>query len=230
MADAADEEYQDDGNNVEDSEDDNDALVYCPMSSAERGAWKEQVRGMSLGTLLSPRVRSIIIQLQMIREEVPEEKIVVVSRFVRFLDVVQEAMHKTAVTTPVLAVGMVTYSGHINTDERVENLRIFNQLASGPIILFLSAAAGGTGLNIATASRLIICEPQFSPGADTQLIGRLHRLPQTRDVYVYRLVGRPCAIDTYLIDNAGRKSEFERGLMVSLRREDGEPLLSTPLE
>ncbi|EAQ89857.1 predicted protein [Chaetomium globosum CBS 148.51] len=79
------------------------------------------------------------------------------------------------------------------------------------VILFLSATAGGTGLNIATASRLIICEPQFSPGSDS----RLYRLPQIQDLSVYRVVGQSCAVDAYLVGNSVRKSEFERGPMTS---------------
>lgn len=137
------------------------------------------MKGLSLDTLLSPRVRRIIELLWALHEESPDEKIVVASRLVRFLDLVQEAMIRVATTAPALAVavGTATFSGHIDTNDRIENIRLFNQAASGPIVLFLSAAAGGAGLNIATASQLIIYKPQFSPGSEVQVIGCVHRLP-----------------------------------------------------
>ena len=48
--------------------------------------------------------------------------------------------------------------------------------------------SGGTGLNIQSASVVIICEPQFKPSIENQAISRAYRMGQTRNVLVYRLL------------------------------------------
>ena len=46
-----------------------------------------------------------------------------------------------------LDVGTAVFSGYVDREERTTNLRMFNQSGPGPVILFLSATAGGVGLN-----------------------------------------------------------------------------------
>ena len=48
--------------------------------------------------------------------------------------------------------------------------------------------SGGTGLNIQSATVVIICEPQFKPSIENQAISRAYRMGQTRNVLVYRLL------------------------------------------
>jgi len=48
--------------------------------------------------------------------------------------------------------------------------------------------AGGTGLNIQSASVIIFCEPQIKPSIENQAISRAYRMGQVRDVLVYRLL------------------------------------------
>ena len=48
--------------------------------------------------------------------------------------------------------------------------------------------AGGTGLNIQTASVVILCEPQLKPSLESQAIARAYRMGQARNVLVYRLL------------------------------------------
>ena len=48
--------------------------------------------------------------------------------------------------------------------------------------------SGGTGLNIQSASVVIICEPQFKPSIENQAVSRAYRMGQTRNVLVYRLL------------------------------------------
>ena len=55
-------------------------------------------------------------------------------------------------------------------------------------VLFISTRAGGTGINLQRASRVILMDLQFNPQHEEQAIGRAYRLGQTRRVYVYRLI------------------------------------------
>ena len=55
-------------------------------------------------------------------------------------------------------------------------------------MLVSQVQAGGTGLNIQSASVIIFCEPQIKPSIENQAIGRAYRMGQVRDVLVYRLL------------------------------------------
>lgn len=46
----------------------------------------------------------------------------------------------------------------------------------------------GTGLNIQSASVVVICEPQLKPSVENQAVSRAYRMGQTRNVLVHRLL------------------------------------------
>lgn len=55
-------------------------------------------------------------------------------------------------------------------------------------VLLISTTAGGLGLNIQTANRVIIFDFGFNPTWEEQAIGRAYRLGQKKAVFVYRFV------------------------------------------
>ena len=63
----------------------------------------------------------------------------------------------------------------------------FDKAPAGTV-LAAQIQSGGTGLNIQSASVVVICEPQFKPSIENQAISRAYRMGQTRDVLVYRLL------------------------------------------
>ena len=63
----------------------------------------------------------------------------------------------------------------------------FNSDASIDVFL-LSTRAGGQGVNLQAADTCIIFDSDWNPHMDLQAQDRCHRIGQTRDVHVYRLV------------------------------------------
>ena len=57
-------------------------------------------------------------------------------------------------------------------------------------IFMLSTKAGGAGINLACANKVIIFDSGFNPQDDVQAENRAHRVGQTREVEVVRLVSR----------------------------------------
>lgn len=56
-------------------------------------------------------------------------------------------------------------------------------------IFLISTLAGGTGLNLTGANKVVIFDPNWNPAHDLQAMDRAFRFGQTRDVSVYRLLG-----------------------------------------
>ncbi|KAL5627662.1 hypothetical protein BROUX41_003815 [Berkeleyomyces rouxiae] len=74
-----------------------------------------------------------------------------------------------------------------STSNRVEMVDRFNR--EDFEVFLVSTRAGGTGLNIQGASRVILVDFKYNPMWEAQAIGRAYRINQTRDVFVYRFVG-----------------------------------------
>ncbi|XP_026192689.1 DNA repair and recombination protein RAD54 [Cyclospora cayetanensis] len=56
-------------------------------------------------------------------------------------------------------------------------------------VFLLSSKAGGTGLNLTGANRLIHMDPDWNPANDQQALARIWRDGQVMPVYIYRFVG-----------------------------------------
>lgn len=60
---------------------------------------------------------------------------------------------------------------------------------TAPVFL-ISLKAGGFGLNLTEADYCYLLDPWWNPAAESQAVDRTHRIGQTRNVMVYRLVAR----------------------------------------
>ena len=77
--------------------------------------------------------------------------------------------------------------GRMSRDARTRALESF---ASDPSIhsILVSIGAGGLGLNLTTANKVYVMEPQFNPAAEAQAVDRVHRLGQKREVHIMRFI------------------------------------------
>ncbi|MBR6365567.1 MAG: DEAD/DEAH box helicase [Lachnospiraceae bacterium] len=82
----------------------------------------------------------------------------------------------------------------------------FDEAPAGSVLL-AQIIAGGTGLNIQSASVVIICEPQFKPSIENQAISRAYRMGQSRNVLVYRLLCED-TVDERLTDLLAQKQKI----------------------
>ena len=78
-------------------------------------------------------------------------------------------------------------TGAVSPARRQEIVDEFSRSETGTVLLS-QVQAGGTGLNIQSASVIIFCEPQIKPSIENQAIARAYRMGQVRDVLVYRLL------------------------------------------
>eukprot|EP00116_Pleurobrachia_bachei_P002279 sb/3462541/ len=55
-------------------------------------------------------------------------------------------------------------------------------------VLLLTTQVGGVGLNLTSANRVVIYDPNWNPATDSQAVDRAYRIGQTKHVTVYRLL------------------------------------------
>ena len=79
-------------------------------------------------------------------------------------------------------------TGSIPGDARKGLVDSFN--TGGDFIFLISTMAGGVGLNLTSANKVIIMDPSWNPAADLQAMDRAFRLGQIRDVEVLRFVAK----------------------------------------
>lgn len=78
-------------------------------------------------------------------------------------------------------------NGAVTPQRRQEIIDEFDKAPAGTVLV-AQIQSGGTGLNIQSASVVVLCEPQFKPSIENQAISRAYRMGQTRNVLVYRLL------------------------------------------
>ncbi|XP_012943574.1 DNA repair and recombination protein RAD54B [Aplysia californica] len=109
------------------------------------------------------------------------EKVVLVSNHTKTLDFLQVFCDFEGYT-------YLRLDGQTPTAQRQDLVNRFNNKFSPQRIFLLSSKAGGVGLNLIGASRLILYDIDWNPANDLQAMARVWRDGQTRKVHIYRLL------------------------------------------
>lgn len=107
------------------------------------------------------------------------ERLLLFSQFTSYLDILAQRLSERGISYVVL-------TGSTPKRRRMELVEEFN---TGTTQVFLiSLKAGGTGLNLTGASVVIHADPWWNAAAQDQATDRAHRIGQTRDVTVYKVI------------------------------------------
>jgi superfamily II DNA or RNA helicase len=106
------------------------------------------------------------------------QKVLVFSQFVQMLELLEGECQQRQISTHILTG---------QTKDRQEVVTAF-QDDPNPAVFLLSLRAAGTGLNLTTASYVVLYDPWWNPAVEAQAIDRSHRIGQTHTVNAYRLI------------------------------------------
>jgi SNF2 family DNA or RNA helicase len=132
------------------------------------------------------KTKALIDDLLMSRAEsdlMPDEppiKSVVFSGWTSHLDLIEIALNDNKIRHCRL-------DGKMSRPARSAALEVFK---NDPLItvMLVSITAGGLGLNLTTANKVYVMEPQYNPAAEAQAVDRVHRLGQKREVETVRYI------------------------------------------
>ncbi|MFI7540055.1 SNF2-related protein [Actinoplanes sp. NPDC049599] len=125
----------------------------------------------------------------------------VFSQFTRFLSNARDRLEQAGISC--------TYLDGTTRDRK----RVVEEFKTGAAGVFLiSLKAGGFGLNLTEADYCILLDPWWNPATEAQAVDRAHRIGQTRNVMVYRLVARD-TIEEKVMALQARKAELFAGVM-----------------
>ena len=148
-------------------------------------------------------------------------KVLLFSQFVECLELLRAEFEQRGVRHHIL-VGA--------TRKRHEVVDAFEQDPE-PSVFLISLRAGGTGLNLVSASYVVLFDPWWNPAVEAQAIDRTHRIGQQRTVIAYRMLTTG-TIEERIFELQQRKAALARdvlgedGFLRSLSREDLEYLLA----
>ncbi|RAL63066.1 hypothetical protein DID88_004151 [Monilinia fructigena] len=110
------------------------------------------------------------------------DRVLIFSQFSLVLDILESVLNTSKIT-------YTRIDGSTKIDERQAYIERFRDDTDITAFL-LTTKAGGTGINLMYANKVIIFDGSFNPQDDVQAENRAHRVGQTRDVEVVRLVTR----------------------------------------
>ena len=149
------------------------------------------------------------------------QKVLVFSQFVQMLQILEKECQQRQIPTHILTG---------ETKARQEVVNAF-QNDSNAAVFLLSLRAAGTGLNLTTASYVVLYDPWWNPAVEAQAVDRSHRIGQTRTVNAYRLIA-PGTVEEKIWELQQRKAQTigdvlgEEGFARSLSKDDLEYLFS----
>ncbi|KAJ5960973.1 Helicase C-terminal [Penicillium vulpinum] len=187
--------------------------TITPAGFEEYEAQKESDRqtrklGKNLGEYEGPHTKTTAL-LNYLKESVEDSKklegespikSVVFSAWTSHLDLIEIALKNNGLD------GYTRLDGTMTLAARTKALEEFAKDDNIKVLL-ATIGAGGVALNLTSASRVFIMEPQYNPAAVAQAIDRVHRLGQTRPVQTYQFVMKG-SIEEKIMQLAKKKQEM----------------------
>ncbi|GAA5944920.1 hypothetical protein JCM3775_001102 [Rhodotorula graminis] len=109
------------------------------------------------------------------------DKIVLISNFTSTLDLFQKLCDSKR-------FGWLRLDGTMTVNKRQKLVDQFNDPDGDKTVFLLSSKAGGCGINLIGANRLVLFDPDWNPASDMQALARVWRDGQKKDCFVYRFV------------------------------------------
>ena len=110
-----------------------------------------------------------------------DEKTLIFTQYKEMGDILTHVIEEECNTTPLF------FHGSLNVNQREEMINKF-QTDADTKVMILSLKAGGTGLNLTSATNVIHYDLWWNPAVEDQATDRTYRIGQDKNVMVHRLI------------------------------------------
>jgi len=135
-----------------------------------------------------------------------KEKLIVFSASTATLDAVSRDLQAQFGWAPGRELYRI--DGKVAADKRQAQIEAFNKPGCGAHAFLISLLAGGVGINLVAATRMLLLDTAWNPAHITQAVHRFYRLGQSRRTYVYRLLADGWLEDSSVYESATRKEKM----------------------
>ena len=147
--------------------------------------------------------------LPKLRQE--DHKVLIFSQMVKMLDLISEYCEFRNFPYERL-------DGRVRGTDRQKSIDRFER-EKNSFLFLLSTRAGGVGINLTAADICIIFDSDWNPQNDVQAQARCHRIGQTKDVRIYRLITSR-SFEQEMFDRASKKLGLEQAVLGSFGQDD----------
>ncbi|KAJ3025721.1 UNVERIFIED_CONTAM: DNA-dependent ATPase protein rad54 [Siphonaria sp. JEL0065] len=109
------------------------------------------------------------------------DKIVLISNYTQTLDLFDKMCR-------VNQWGVLRLDGSMSIPKRQKLVDQFNDPLGKEFVFLLSSKAGGCGINLVGANRLVLFDPDWNPANDAQALARVWRDGQKKTCFIYRFI------------------------------------------
>ncbi|KAF9690190.1 hypothetical protein SADUNF_Sadunf01G0169900 [Salix dunnii] len=161
------------------------------------------------------KLQELAILLRKLKSE--GHRVLIFTQMTKMLDILEAFINLYGYT-------YMRLDGSTQPEERQTLMQRFN--TNPKIFIFiLSTRSGGVGINLVGADTVIFYDSDWNPAMDQQAQDRCHRIGQTREVHIYRLISESTieenilkkakqkrALDDLVIQSGGYNTEFFKKL------------------
>lgn len=178
----------------------------------ERQRENQEAKQMSkIDSLFSTKVKTLLgdIQNDLIdNEDNADEKCLIVSQWTSMLDLIEESLKQNHW---VKNTHYVRYDGRCSHQQKDKAIKQLNEDDDVRVML-VSLKSGGVGLNLTRANRVYMVDPWWNEASEVQAEGRVHRIGQTREVFVKRYIMNN-SIEIRILELQESKNEIANALL-----------------
>ncbi|KAG7958774.1 hypothetical protein I3843_10G034500 [Carya illinoinensis] len=151
----------------------------------------------------SGKLQTLDILLKRLRAE--NHRVLLFAQMTKMLNILEDYMNYRKYR-------YLRLDGSSTITDRRDMVRDF-QHRSDIFVFLLSTRAGGLGINLTAADTVIFYESDWNPTLDLQAMDRAHRLGQTKDVTVYRLICKE-TVEEKILQRASQKNTVQQLVMM----------------
>ena len=150
-------------------------------STRSKDAKKKYLKHVRKTYVTSAKIEKTMEILREVMQSKEGEKVLIFSQWTSLLDLLE---------IPIDGENYVyrRYDGSMTANMRADAVDDFKDERKNVRIMLVSLKAGNAGLNLNTASQVIILDPFWNPYIEEQAVDRAHRIGQMRPVTVHRVL------------------------------------------